>query len=178
MRVRCTLALRSSLPGDPGGWLTCSLYVSPADHGQAQPPLHCGCKHRLAVHAQAQRHIFKMVSAPPPRLSLSAPGSPTTTIFPPRAACLSLASAASSAEPTRMTSADCLPPQRMSRASLQLRALCPGDSHADLSLSFFSKPFLTRVLRQVQRPYRLRAADFVLLPFKSQGRVLSASSTD
>ena len=63
------------------------------------------CKHSLAVHAQAQRHIFKMVSAPPPRLSLSAPGSPTTTIFLPRAACLS-------------------------HASLQLRALCPLAWHA------------------------------------------------
>ena len=28
MRVRCTLALRSSLPGDPGGWLTCRQQIT------------------------------------------------------------------------------------------------------------------------------------------------------
>jgi len=98
------------LPGVTGGWLTYSLSVSHADHGQAQPPLHRCCKHspRFMSNFAAQRHILHQWSAPPPRLSLSAPGSPIQNIFPPLG--------------VRVT-----PPLgvRLSHASLHLRALCP-----------------------------------------------------
>jgi len=87
--------------GDPGGGLTSSLSVSQADHGQAQPPLHRGCKHSPRFSPAA--HSSLMVCAPPPHLSLSAPGSPISNFFPPRGARLSHTS---SALPTR--NADCV----------------------------------------------------------------------